>query len=130
MTKQAKVVNENGVLMAEITRTEACAHCGACELGKKERVLYPLPSGDFQEGDTVEIRVAEHTVTKATLWAYGLPLIGLALGLLIGSLFSLNEPLQFCCALTGAASGLLIIRLTEKRRKARGRYDCTIQRPD
>ena len=42
MVRDAIVVQENGKLMAEVVRTEACQTCRACAFGKKERVLVPV----------------------------------------------------------------------------------------
>ena len=53
MKKTARVVNENGVLMAEVLREEACAHCHGCDLGRRERLLYPLSGEGFREGDEI-----------------------------------------------------------------------------
>ena len=39
MKREAKVVRENGRLMAEVLREEACQSCRACRFGQVERVL-------------------------------------------------------------------------------------------
>ncbi|MDL2206593.1 SoxR reducing system RseC family protein, partial [Eubacteriales bacterium OttesenSCG-928-N13] len=76
MKQLATVVRENGRLMAEVIRPEACEACHACKYGRTERRLMALPSGDFREGDQVELNLPDGKVGIASLLAYGIPLIG------------------------------------------------------
>ena len=56
MKREAKVVRENGRLMAEVLREEACQSCRACRFGQVERVLVELPpGGEYREGETIKI---------------------------------------------------------------------------
>ncbi len=126
MTREARVVSENGRLFAEVIRSEACAACHACEIGRKERVTYPLPDGKYAKGDTVEITIPDHTLTRASLWAYGVPLISLVIGLILGALLFDNEALQALCALICTLTGAAVIFITEKKRRKSGRYECAV----
>ena len=63
MKKTARVVNENGVLMAEVLREEACAHCHGCDLGRRERLLYPLSGEGFREGDEITLELSGRTLS-------------------------------------------------------------------
>ena len=58
MKQTAKVVNENGRLMAEVLRPEACEACKACKYGRQARHLVKLPPGDYREGDMVRWKTA------------------------------------------------------------------------
>lgn len=99
MKKTARVVNENGVLMAEVLREEACAHCHGCDLGRRERLLYPLSGEGFREGDEITLELSGRTLSKTSLLAYGLPLLCLIAGLLLGSVLFSQEWAQALSAI-------------------------------
>ena len=68
MKREAKVVRENGRLMAEVLREEACQSCRACRFGQVERVLVELPQGsEYREGETIELEVPDGTVSRGAL---------------------------------------------------------------
>ena len=124
MTQQARVVRENGVLYAEIIRSEACQKCRMCDFGKKERLLQPLPKGNFCEGDTVTIELEDRKLTKAAFLAYGMPLLLCIAGLVAGFYVFSNELLQAATALVFTLAGLVYLARSEKRRRQRGTYEC------
>lgn len=128
MKKTARVVNENGVLMAEVLREEACAHCHGCDLGRKERLLYPLNGEDFHEGDEITLELSDRTLSKTSLLAYGLPLACLIAGLLLGSLLFSQEWTQALSAILMLGVGLAILAATEKKRKADRQYVCRMEK--
>ncbi len=124
MKRKATVVNDGGRLVAEIRRSDACGHCHACGLGTGDRVLYELPEGKYNEGDEVYIEAPVSALRSATLWAYGLPLICLIAGLLLGTLVFSAEWAQALCAIISLALGYTSIKLTEKKRRASGAFEC------
>ena len=128
MKKTARVVNENGVLMAEVLREEACAHCHGCDLGRKERLLYPLNGENFHEGDEITLELSDRTLSKTSLLAYGLPLACLIVGLLLGSLLFSQEWAQALSAILMLGVGLAILAATEKKRKAGRQYVCRVEK--
>ena len=130
MTKQAVVVSVDGSLKAEIIRSEACAQCRACEIGQKERVLCELPEGNWNEGDIVTLTLPDRAFTRAALIAYGVPLIALLIGLIVGKLLFESESLQFVSALVFTFLGLVYLIITEKKRKNSGAYECTAEKID
>ena len=86
MKREAKVVRENGRLMAEVLREEACQSCRACRFGQVERVLVELPQGsEYREGETIELEVPDGTVSRGALLAYALPLAAMLAGLFLGA---------------------------------------------
>lgn len=115
MKREAKVVNVDGRLMAEVVRTEACQQCHACQFGQKERMLVELPEGDYAVGDTVELTLADARFARASLLAYALPVATLFAGLLIAAFAGLSEVWQALCALVGLGVGLAVIKLLEPR---------------
>lgn len=103
----------------EITfcRPTDCGKCNACLGGKSQSTLHV--KGKAKVGDVAVVTMPEKTMLQASLLAYLLPLVGLLVGM-IG--FSLLLPgLKDLAAVIGAAVGLglslLIVRVTEARRK-------------
>ena len=130
MKREATVVNVNGKLMAEIVRTEACGQCHACDFGRKQKLLYPLPAGQYREGDVVTLSVSDHALTRATLLAYGLPFLCLFAGLLVGSLAFRAEWAQALTAIAFLAGGCAYLAVTEKKRRKNGKYACQAHSSD
>jgi len=128
MKKTARVVNENGVLMAEVLREEACAHCHGCDLGRKERLLYPLNGENFHEGDEITLELSDRTLSKTSLLAYGLPLACLIAGLLLGNVLFSQEWAQALSAILMLGVGLAVLAATEKKRKADRQYVCRMEK--
>ncbi len=124
MKRKATVVEADGKLVAEIRRSDACGHCHACGMANSDRVLYELPEGRYKEGDEVYIEAPISALRKATLWAYGLPLICLLAGLLLGTLVFSDEWAQAACAIISLALGYAFIKLTEKKRRASSAFEC------
>lgn len=124
MKREATVVDHKGKLCAVIVRSEACGDCHACDFGKKEKIYYPLPAGDFKEGDRVSIEISDRALGKATLIAYGLPLLCMLLGLALGAVVFNAEWAQALSALTALLIGWIIIRATEKKRGKSNHFAC------
>ena len=100
MKREAKVVNVDGRLMAEVVRTEACQQCHACQFGQKERMLVELPEGNYAVGDTVELSLPDARFARASLLAYALPVATLFAGLLIAA-FAGPRSGRRCARLSG-----------------------------
>ena len=73
-------------LILLMTRSEACLRCGACGAGRSrnEMVLRVKNTCGAQEGDFVQISIKEGAFLKASLLAYGLPLLIMFAGFLFG----------------------------------------------
>ena len=128
MKREATVVLHKGKLCALIVRSEACGDCHACDFGKKEEMHYPLPQGDYKEGDKVFVEISDRALGRATLIAYGFPLVCMLLGLGLGAYLFKAEWAQALCALTALAIGWLIIRATEKKRGRNRMYACRTEK--
>lgn len=128
MKREATVVLHKGKLCALIVRSEACGDCHACDFGKKEEMHYPLPQGDYKEGDKVMIEISDRALGRATLIAYGLPLVCMLLGLSLGAVLFKAEWAQALSALIALAFGWLIIRATEKKRGRNRIYACRTEK--
>ena len=128
MKQQAKVVESQGALMAEIIRPEACAQCRACRYGQQERMLVPLPKGDYRPGDTVELELSEQSFSVASLLAYAVPLAFFLAGLFGASLFTDSELVMAAAALALLGVGLAAMRLlVEPHLKRSGRFEPSVR---
>ncbi len=105
----------NGMLQVTFCRPDACQSCGACEGGKKEHVIWVR--GEAKVGDIAVVDMPDRTVVRASLIAYGVPLVFLLLGLVLGSaLFPGNDLAAALGACIGLGGSLLVLKLTEKFR--------------
>ena len=107
-------------------RPADCEKCNACGIGQKQASLMVRGKADL--GDQAVVSMPSSTVMQASLLAYVLPLIGLLAGLFAGAaLFPQAENAAgFLGALIGLAVPLLIVALTEKRRRQSSRWQPTL----
>ncbi len=124
MKRDALVVSVRGKLMAEITRTEACGDCRACQMGQKAIMHYPLPKGDYKPGDIVSLEINDNVLSRATVIAYGIPLSALLIGLCAGFMAFEAEWAQALTALISLTAAGLYIFFTEKKRREKGSFTC------
>lgn len=76
---------ENGYAKVQIKRTEACAKCGACDMGKSKSIEFLAKNSiSAKVGDKVEIETQTANVLKASFIMYGVPLIFFLIGTLLG----------------------------------------------
>ena len=126
MKRRAVVAERDNRLVARVVRCEACASCRACAFGEKKEMDLALPEGKWQVGDEVEVELPEGGVSKASLLAYGLPLGGLILGLLVGMRLS-GEAAGALGALLGTAAGFGLLRLLDGRIRRDVRFAPAVQ---
>ncbi|MCR4426369.1 MAG: SoxR reducing system RseC family protein [Firmicutes bacterium] len=68
-----------------VTRPTACKHCGACGLVEnKPRLLLARNNAGAEVGDLVVLEIPDGDVLKAAAFVYGVPLLGLMVGLGVG----------------------------------------------
>ena len=119
---QVTKVNKDEVVV-RLMRQEACAKCGACSAGleSKDMFIHAINLCHAKEDDFVEIELEEANFIKAVFIMYGIPLIGLLIGIAIGEglgfLFfeGLHDILGIIMGILGALAVYLFIRLNEKR---------------
>ncbi len=114
----------------EITfcRPSDCDKCHACMGGSKTTTL--RLQGKANLGDSVLVELPASTVTKASAIAYGLPLAGLLIGMMLGNtLIPMENSLG---ALIGAVVGLALpltyLFVTEKNRRTNPKWTPQIKR--
>lgn len=109
-------------------RPADCEKCHACLGGEKQHVLTVRGSG--RVGDRAVISVPSQTIVRASMIAYLIPVLAMFACMLLGTLL-LPEQDTLGAALGGViglGGALLCIRLTEKRRSQKGRYEPTLVR--
>ena len=109
------VVEANGKrVTVRFKKTDACGHCNACfRFGSNEADIEMDNTLGAKKGDEVYIDMHANTVLKASAIVYGIPIIGLILGVVIGSRFG-----EIYAAIGGVAlSGLsfLILKKLEPK---------------
>lgn len=111
-----KKVEENYV-MVTLERQDMCGECHACEmLGEiKKCTLKCINQCESKEGNKVEVDITQTFFMKATFIMYGLPLIGLLVGVGIGHQYS--EVLGILVGVICMMSILGVIKYREKHSK-------------
>lgn len=122
MRQNATIVMHDGMLMAEVTRGEACQSCRACNFERHERVYIDVGALDCAEGENVYIDIEDGEVSRMSLAAYGLPAALFLACLLIGAVVTDSEYLQALCAFIGLCAGMLGLRVIEKHIRRGGRH--------
>lgn len=113
---------KNGMTQITFCRPEACAACNACEGGKKEHVIW-VRGTEGNVGDIAIVDMPDTIVARASFIAYGLPLITLLLGMILGNVLAEGQDLGTALgAIIGLAAGMLLLKLTEKRRIGRDEW--------
>lgn len=116
-------------MVVEFERSSMCEKCGACERAQQAMLMEVERIGDASLGDRVQVELPERTVLRAALTAYGVPLVALLIGLVIGYFLPgwarlPGNPDLYAVALGAllAAGAFLILHLTEHKRRQSGRY--------
>ena len=87
MAEKGRVIElKDNFAVVSMTRKEACAKCRACVAGfsEKEMLIEAENLCDAQVGDWVEITLSENGFLSAVMIMYGLPMVGLMAGFLLG----------------------------------------------
>lgn len=110
--------------MLEITfcRPADCEKCNACHGGQKVTTLHIR--GKANVGDSAVVEMPTKTVVQASTLAYGLPLAGLMIGMIAGTMLFPNnaDVAGVLCGVAGLGLTALIVRLTEGKRRSDPRW--------
>ena len=119
-----KVVRlEGGNAFVEVERTSACARCGLQEvegLVAGKPVFMALNSAKANMGEMVKVRVQSVAYLKATAFIYGIPILFLLLGALLGIYLARkfgisSDTLSALLGMAGLIIGIVILFLFRKR---------------
>lgn len=128
MAEFGQVINVlDGEVKVRLNRQEACAKCGACSAGleSKDMFIEALNLAHAKLDDWVEIRLEEENFIKAVAIMYGIPLVGLLLGLIggvvIGEMLApgYGDITGVVTGLLGAGISFLLIHINEEKFKTK-----------
>lgn len=106
---------ENDIATVRFNRSKACGKCRACfTLGSEEALIEIENTLNARTGDIVEIRLHANSMVKATLLMYGIPLMGLIIGVITGSFIG-GDAAALICGVGVALIAYLIIHLFEPK---------------
>lgn len=115
MIRTGHVVSASeGSVRVEFERETSCAHCKACDGTSCSVTL----RGSANVGDTVDVFMPDSSVTRLSLLTYGLPLVLLIAGLLVGrvvsrSLGTVGELVAGATALAFLLAGVFVLRVVD-----------------
>ncbi|NMD37311.1 MAG: SoxR reducing system RseC family protein [Christensenellaceae bacterium] len=122
MIRTGKVIaNNNGNCEIEFVRLEACGKCRGCNLNNTPARL-TMP-GNYNVGDFVDVSLPNEQFLKATAVAYLIPLIGLLVGLVLGSVIpkyfdmKTSDVTTLIGGVSGLALSMLGLGVSERLRK-------------
>ncbi len=103
-------------------RSKACGDCHACiSFGTDQAQTVIRNTLGAAIGDRVAIELHQGSVFKASLILYGLPIVLLLAGVLLGS--RISDLAGAIIGIGAAAASFLILRLLEPRFKRMGEFD-------
>ena len=88
MQKSGKIIEKNGnEVVVEFKRTSACGNCKACKTFEDASyaTIHIKTTSTANIGDTIDISISDKQFVLSSLMFYGLPLIGLIIGALVGT---------------------------------------------
>lgn len=116
MTQKGTVVlKENGILTIQFKRGSACENCKGCS--GQNTCLNIKMKGEADVGDDVVVSMPDGQVAKASLIAYGIPLVGLMLGLIIASAAGGGDLVTIGSGLVGLLAASAITYAADKKIK-------------
>lgn len=115
MQQIGKVLEIEGEFaLVQFERTKACGNCKACmSLGDGMAAVKIRNTLDAVPGDSVHIQLHAKSLLKATAIAYGVPLLALLLGVILGSL--INDVAALCMGLGFALLAFGLLKLLEPK---------------
>ncbi len=137
----ARVISVEGQqVLVETRRQSVCGQCSAQKacgtatlekvLGQKRTQVSVLSRIDVSPGDEVVIGIQEAALVRGSFALYGLPLLLMLLGAVIGEavILSRTELPAVMGALLGLLAGLLFVALFSRRTHLEARYQPVILR--
>lgn len=108
----------------EFETSQACAQCGACARAKSGKMVNEAENTiGARVGDTVEVEMSQVVITLFPLIAYGLPVLFLFSGMILGSFHSEKAAivLGLLFLALGFAAARIADRIVSKSKKFRSK---------
>lgn len=123
--KGVVILREQNRITVSMKRSEACAKCRACVAGLGEREMRLVAKNECgaDVGDIVRIELREGVFIRAALILYGIPLVFMMCGFLLGKLLSgvfvyiNSEILSFMLGVLALVSSYLLIHMRQHKLK-------------
>ncbi|RBP39211.1 SoxR reducing system RseC family protein [Garciella nitratireducens] len=114
---------EKGYAKVRIKRTEACARCGACNMGQAKSIDFLAKNmASAKIGDKVEIETQTNNVLKASFIMYGIPLLFFLIGTLLAyfianqlGMIQWNNLISFIAGIIWTLVSYLLIKKNENK---------------
>ncbi len=136
MLEKARVTaTHDNMARIMVLRSEMCGTCDACPVSKGEEFYMEVYNeAGAKEGDDVEVEMENNNFLNASLIVYGIPLLALILGILLGyfayPVLGLGKPNEIVTVLTGfifTAVSYMLIRHFEPHFKENDRFKPVIK---
>lgn len=116
-------------IRVEMRRTPQCERCGMCIQGADNQTLLldVENSVNAQPGDRVRLALSGGSIIAASFWVYGMPLIGLVIGSIVGTygaryVNALEKYFPLIGGFLGLCAGVGISMFVDKQAKKSGKY--------
>ncbi|MCR4401852.1 MAG: SoxR reducing system RseC family protein [Firmicutes bacterium] len=111
MEERGRVIEVSGGLAkVEVTRHEACRHCGACGLGRADRMVVEATNAiGARPGDEVALELESSRVLGAAFIAYMIPLFFMMAGIYLGAVLARSAGRSGAASLLGVIFGLALL---------------------
>jgi len=119
-----KVIRVEGAnAFVEVERTSACAQCGLQEVEELvtgKPVFMALNTAKATVGEMVRVRVQSVAYLKASVFIYGIPILSLVIGTLLGFYIAgkfgvSSDTMSALFGMSGLIIGIVILFLFQKR---------------
>ncbi len=116
MSENGKIVElKDDMAVINIVRNEACGNCKACDKGQDNIMIMTAKNEcNGKVGDIVSVELEVNKLIFATFILYGVPLITMVLGVVVGSLIFNNELLSFFLGIIFLLLTYGVIKFSEK----------------
>lgn len=89
-----------------------CARCNACSMGEGKNMIAEVDNSiKAEKGDHVTVEVNDRQALKASLFAFGLPIVALVLGVIVFSSLAQHIGLGDSSGTVGGIAGIVFLLL-------------------
>ncbi len=113
MIRTGRVIKiENSRPMVCFDKLDACEKCGACFNTKQQTLVRVL--GDAKTDDIVDVSLPDNKILMLSVIMYVIPLVGLIIGLLLGSVLLDSEAKILILGLSMMALFFIVVKALDK----------------
>ena len=102
--------SKDGKIIVNLKRHPACGSCKACNMRDSREMALELENTiGAQKGQSVDIELDDLVILKGACLLYGVPLLGLGLGIFTGKIIADTVKTTFSTEIISALSGILFL---------------------